>query len=195
MVDEEVFKGFITTVRETDYEKDEPWYRWTYEVEKINNEKIADNIKWRHERNPRLVLTLEKGEFTSKAIGTVGEVKNIYCAKRLPGGVMDELIIETTKNTYKIIAENTIRYVLNDGSAKVKRQDGSEVNSPNLLPSAFMVIEPTLKDGRVTGYKITGGGYGHGVGMSQNGARALGNLGYSYEEILAVFYIGCEARE
>ncbi|MCL2717959.1 MAG: SpoIID/LytB domain-containing protein [Lachnospiraceae bacterium] len=194
LVDEEIFAEFITGIRETDYEKDEAWYRWEFEVTKIKNDKIAENIKRRHSQNQRLVLTLEKGEFISKAIGDVGEVTNIYSAKRLPGGVMDELIIETTKNTYKIIAENTIRYVLNDTDYKVKRHDGSEISTPNLLPSAFMIIEPAIKDGLVTGYKINGGGFGHGVGMSQNGARALGNLGYTFDEILAVFYIGCEVR-
>ncbi|MCL2050220.1 MAG: SpoIID/LytB domain-containing protein [Lachnospiraceae bacterium] len=193
--DEDIFAEFITSIRDTDYEKDEAWYRWEFEVPEIKNEKIAENMKRRFDRNQRLVLTLEKGEFLSKPIGDIGAVTNIYCEKRLPGGVMDELIIETTKNTYKIIAENTIRYVLNDDGYKVKRQDLSEVNSPNLLPSAFMIIETDIKNGLVTGYKIFGGGYGHGVGMSQNGARALGLRGYNFDEILAVFYIGCEIRE
>ena len=195
LVEEDVFAEFILGIRESDYEKDEPWYRWSYEVSKLKHDKIAETIKTRYDRNYRLVLTLEKGEFISKPIGEVGEIKNIYPVKRLPGGVMDELIIETTKSTYKIISENTIRYVLNDGDYKVKRQDGSEVNSPNLLPSAFMTIEPTIKDGLVTGYQINGGGYGHGVGMSQNGARALGNRGYTCEEILEVFYQDCEVKE
>jgi len=195
LVDDEIFDGFITTIRDTDYEKDEPWFRWTYEATKLNHEKIAENIKWRYDRNSRLVLTLERGEFVSKAIGNVGKVKNIYSAKRLPGGVIDELIIETTTNTYKIISENTIRYVLFDNEYNIVRQDDSEVSTLTILPSAFMIIEQTVKDGVVTSLKLVGGGFGHGVGMSQNGARALGRLGYSFEEILAVFYIGCEVRE
>ena len=33
-------------------------------------------------------------------------------------------------------------------------------------------------------YSISGGGYGHGIGMSQNGAQAMAQSGKSYEEIL-----------
>ena len=195
LVDDDIFAEFITSVRETDFEKDEPWYRWTYEATRINNKRIGENMKRRHDRSPRLVLTLESGEYVSKPIGDIGSITNLYSGKRLPGGVMDELIIETTRNTYKIIAENTIRAVLFDNDYSIIRQDDSVINTLTILPSAFMIIESDIKDNVVSGFKIIGGGFGHGVGMSQNGARALGNLGYTFEEILAIFYIGCEVRE
>ena len=35
-------------------------------------------------------------------------------------------------------------------------------------------------------------GYGHGVGLSQNGADALAKQGYSYQEILKHYYTGIE---
>ena len=35
---------------------------------------------------------------------------------------------------------------------------------------------------------ITTKGYGHGVGMSQNGANLLAKDGYSYKEILKYYY-------
>ena len=38
------------------------------------------------------------------------------------------------------------------------------------------------------GIAVTGGGYGHGVGMSQNGSGAMAEMGYGYEEILAFYY-------
>jgi len=39
---------------------------------------------------------------------------------------------------------------------------------------------------------IKGKGFGHGVGMSQWGARKMAELGYSYEEILKHYYNGVE---
>ena len=33
-------------------------------------------------------------------------------------------------------------------------------------------------------------GYGHGVGMSQNGANILGKQGYTYDQILAYYFPG-----
>ena len=39
-------------------------------------------------------------------------------------------------------------------------------------------------------YILKGGGYGHGVGMSQNGANALAGLGYSAGDIISHYYNG-----
>ena len=80
------------------------------------------------------------------------------------------------------------------GETKVRRADESLVEMPNLLPSGFFIIEAGKKNGNVIGYTLTGGGFGHGVGMSQNGARAMARKGYSYEEILLFFYEDCSLR-
>ena len=52
-----------------------------------------------------------------------------------------------------------------------------------LLPSGFFYI-------RQEGENIVfvGGGYGHGVGMSQNGVKTMADQGKTYEEILAHYY-------
>lgn len=47
----------------------------------------------------------------------------------------------------------------------------------------------------MVGYNLTGGGFGHGVGMSQNGARSMAAEGYGAEEILRFFYEGCSVKE
>ena len=41
---------------------------------------------------------------------------------------------------------------------------------------------------------ITGSGYGHGVGMSQYGAKGMAELGYNYIEILKHYYTGIDVR-
>ena len=41
---------------------------------------------------------------------------------------------------------------------------------------------------------INGKGYGHGVGMSQQGAQQMGKLGFTYKEILEYYYTGIEVR-
>jgi len=40
----------------------------------------------------------------------------------------------------------------------------------------------------VGGLTLRGQGWGHGVGMSQDGARALAALGYDYTQILGYYY-------
>ena len=40
------------------------------------------------------------------------------------------------------------------------------------------------------GYRFVGGGWGHGVGMSQTGSYRLGDLGWAYPRILQFYYPG-----
>src|SRR5262249_23668971 len=59
------------------------------------------------------------------------------------------------------------------------------------LPSANVVFD-LLKDksGTLTAIKATGGGFGHGVGMSQLGASFLSRQGKSFVDILQHYYKG-----
>ncbi|MBQ8171330.1 MAG: SpoIID/LytB domain-containing protein [Oscillospiraceae bacterium] len=50
-------------------------------------------------------------------------------------------------------------------------------------------------DAATDSFIITTYGYGHGVGLSQNGANALATyLGYDYKQILTFYYSGCEVH-
>ena len=41
-------------------------------------------------------------------------------------------------------------------------------------------------------FVIVGGGFGHGVGMSQNGTKIMTEMGYSAEEVIQHYYTGVE---
>lgn len=58
---------------------------------------------------------------------------------------------------------------------------GGRNNKTNTKQNA----EPVL-----TGFRFVGGGFGHGVGMSQTGAYNLGEQGYSHQQILQFYYPG-----
>lgn len=189
--EEEAFAEFISKVNGDDFEAGESWYRWSYRVETLDKQRILENLQKRYAANSKLILTWKDGEYVSETIEKLEDITDIRIEKRGSGGVADELVIETKSQKFKVISEHCIRYVLNNGEAKVVRQDGSAIASPNLLPSGFFVME-TKKEGElVTGYSLTGGGFGHGVGMSQNGARAMADYGYSAGEILLYFYENC----
>ena len=190
--EEETFRDFITQTHAEDYEAQEGWYRWTYTVKEIDVDRMLEVLKKCYEANGKLILTLKDGDYSSQNIKTFSKVTDITIVKRGPGGVADEMVITTDKGTYKVISEYNIRAVLCDGVTKVVRQDGSEVSMPNLLPSAFFVIEPSHDKKNVVGYNIIGGGFGHGVGMSQNGAKNMALQGLGAEQILNFFYEGCE---
>lgn len=193
---EELFRQFITSVWEEDLEKDEPWYRWTYEVEEIDPDTMLSRMQTRYQTAPEFILTKAEGEYyVSEPVERLGEIEEISVAARGAGGVAQELIIRTDQQTYKITGEYNIRYILCDGRSEAVRQDGTGIVPGMLLPSGFFIMETGKRNENVLGYTLVGGGYGHGVGMSQNAARALGEEGTDYRHILNLFFPGCEIGE
>lgn len=145
------------------YEKDLPWYRWKATISRDTLKNIA-------ELNTGVVL---------------GELQDIAISKRGAGGIVQSITITGSANTVVVETENKIRSTLGGNGYQIEKQDGSVVNSSTLLPSAFFEISKTGSD-----YIISGGGYGHGIGMSQNGANEMAKNGMNYEEILQTFYTG-----
>lgn len=190
------FKEYITKTYSSDVEADESWYRWTCEVKNIDEKNMLTRMQARYKSSPGKMLTMTgRDSFESLPIHELGTIKELFISKRGDGGVGEELIITTKKNTYKVVGEYNIRYVLNDPTVVVKKQDGSETTMATLLPSAFIYLEAVKSGDGVAGYEIIGGGYGHGVGMSQNGAKGMANIGYSAEEILTYFFPGSQILE
>ncbi len=52
--------------------------------------------------------------------------------------------------------------------------------------------EVTTSEGSSDEFVFTGEGWGHGVGMSQYGAKGMAEAGFTYEEILKHYYTGTE---
>lgn len=72
----------------------------------------------------------------------------------------------------------------------------NEVRSAFAPPrSTFFYLEPVYdKNKKLTGYKFIGGGFGHGVGLSQFGSYNLARIGWSAEQILQFYYPGTKVQ-
>ena len=159
--------GYLRSVevrdKDGDYEKTLPWYRWEADIDQDTLcVLLAENVK--------------------KNIGTV---RSLQVMKTGPGGVVMQIKAEGDKGSVTVDTENKIRKALGGNGYEIKKQDGTTVKSGTLLPSAFFTVE---KSGNM--FKIKGGGYGHGIGMSQNGANEMAKKGKNYQEILQMFYPG-----
>ena len=73
-------------------------------------------------------------------------------------------------------------------NAELVPQSGETVTGWTLLPSAYCYMDAVIENDVCEGYLIHGGGYGHGCGMSQNGAMKMAEMGKSYAEILKYFF-------
>jgi len=61
--------------------------------------------------------------------------------------------------------------------------------------SLFFYFDPLLDaKKKLTGYAFSGGGFGHGVGLSQTGSYHLGKLGWSSDRILSFYYPGTQLQ-
>lgn len=145
------------------YEKELPWFRWSATVSAKELENQLELYAGKE------IGTLEQLEITKTGAGEIAlEVKAT--------GNLGEIVVAT---------ENKIRRAL--GNLTIQKQDGTVASKVELLPSAFFSIEK--KEGI---YYINGGGYGHGIGMSQNGANEMAKAGWKTEEILSFFYVGTQ---
>ena len=93
--------------------------------------------------------------------------------------------------TVKITGEYNIRRLLAPTGSTLVKANGSTENKMSALPSAFWYADHQMgEDGTLISVTFYGGGYGHGVGMSQVGAARLAAQGQDYEQILRHYYSG-----
>lgn len=167
-VDNQYLQGVaICDVQGIAYEKELPWYRWEAA---IPGETLCNII-----------------ELNTKQ--EIGKLKNIEITKKGVGDIVLQLTITGTTETITVETENKIRSVLGGSGYQITKQDGTVIQSTNLLPSAFFTVAKTGEN-----YIIKGGGYGHGIGMSQNGSNEMAKAGMTYEQILQFFYPDAQVR-
>ena len=134
-------------------------------------------------------------DVASAQISGAGQIQDMTITDRGPGGIAGELTVTGTDGTVTIKGQSSIRATLGNPSLIITKKDGGTMTGNATLPSAFIAIEKrTGEDGGVS-FHIYGGGFGHGVGMSQNGAQGMAKTGKGYKQILDFFYHGTELRE
>lgn len=191
---EEGFDKFIKEKNSAHFEAEEGWYRWNYQHNHM--ETIAEKLVSRLEKYPNYVFTSLDGEnYGNEPLEEGFVITDIRVNRRGVGGTIEEILVITDKGQFLVKNEYHIRAVLADGESRAILQNDNSYACGNLLPSAFFVIDVSYEDEKVTSIQLTGGGFGHGVGMSQNGAKNLADRGYSAEDILEFYYEGCEVRE
>lgn len=120
--------------------------------------------------------------------GKYGHLKKLEVKKRSRSGYVLALraVFEDGERTYD--KENEIRFFLGDYLTNLTLADGSVKSGFSSVPSACFEIT-SQKNGKIV---LTGGGFGHDIGMSQYGADAMGRDGKNWQEILAAYYKDAE---
>ncbi len=183
---EKAFREYIGNTDKNYFEKQYRYYRWSGTFDfKANASNLNKSIlKRKREASSTLKILNSKGQEVT-GLSTLGKPQKMKITKRLKSGGIKELTITYEKGKVLLKNEYTIRYCLASCKVKITLQDKTQT-SPDLLPSACFYISSSKK-GVI---KIKGGGYGHGLGMSQNGANEIAKAGFSYIKIIQFFYNG-----
>lgn len=188
LTNEQNFEQFITSKDENDYDYPCALYRWTLSVscEQLSSSFNA-KLPERYRLQPDRILTLdENGAFVSKSISTVGMITDIAVNKRVAGGAATSITVVGTQATVQIDSESCIRALLGVENVQMTTNTGTTVMAS--LPSTFCIFRKNDTVGAVSGFEIIGGGYGHGIGMSQNAVHAMVQDNMDYARILQFFY-------
>lgn len=169
LTNNEAFASFIKDKDYPSYDSEFPFYRWETTIDT---------------------------SFLNQKIENIGAVLDLTIVERGPGGIARKLRIDGAEGSKTIEGEDQIRSILRNPKASIKRKTGDPVSGWPSLPSAYIHIEPhDINEHNITTFKIYGGGYGHGVGMSQNGAQGMAKQGHSFTDILKFFYPGTELTD
>ncbi len=156
-----------------------------------------------------------KSTLLSKGID-VGDVQGMEVTKYTESGRALELTITGTKKKQVITKEatrttfglNSQMYSLTSNAGiPVRGNTGTVVNTPiaskSIMTATGLKTFPSTGNISVVGaegkktlpvtsdaYTFKGKGWGHGVGMSQEGAKGMANAGFTYDKILKHYFPG-----
>lgn len=153
------------------FDIESPYYRWRKQWAVGELENVLKTTMIAQSKTGFIHPAFKQGD-------DLGKIKDIKVMKRGASGKAVEIELMTTKGCYRIAKELVIR--------RVFQKDGVS------LPSANIVFEKKVDSyGNVTDITIFGGGFGHGVGMSQYGAGYMATkLNQPYYNILRHYYTG-----
>lgn len=150
---------------------DEKNFRQFISLDKGFNEEGRSLFRWNRQSSLEEIVKHFQKYLTARKhpLADFQTIKRIQVVDRSPSGRILKMEVETDKGVVELHKE--------------------EVRSAFIPPiSTFFYVEPVKKENILWGYAFVGGGFGHGVGLSQFGSYQLANLGWSSEQILKFYY-------
>jgi stage II sporulation protein D len=112
--------------------------------------------------------------------GQLGRLTDLAVVDRGASGRATRLRVAGRESAWEIAGESALRALLRASA------DGAAARS-----TAVAIGVQWDADG-VSRLTVRGGGYGHGIGLCQHGAKGMAELGYDYRAILAHYYSAVE---
>lgn len=185
LAEEESFRNYVSGTDSDAYECQTPYFRWKATLDfNEKNETLRNLLDGMKKASPESVGFILGGAEKENSKG-LGALKSVSVAERGDSGSILTLKICFENGEVLLKNEYNIRKLLGCAMTEVVCQDGTKNINSSVLPSAYCSID---YDGATNTAAVTGGGFGHGIGMSQYGANAMAKAGMSYENILKFYY-------
>ncbi len=142
-------------------ESSDPWFRWQEQELSMATHpvNIAESFAKRMSADPKRFTVFV---FRWHHIDP-DDISQIKIVKRAESGVLQKNKTDRQESELTVSGEYNIRCLLVPSSdTAVILQDKSTRNGMPLLPSGYFFLEEINDGEQITGYKIYGGGFGHG---------------------------------
>lgn len=113
-----------------------------------------------------------------------GTLKGLSIKTRNEAGYITTIELQYENTTEILRNENDIRRALGLYQTEIQLNNGQIRTDISMIPSACFEIAE-ISEGKIV---LRGGGFGHGIGMSQYGAKSMTEQGYNYKEIIDYYY-------
>lgn len=101
----------------------------------------------------------------------------------------------TTKVSAIDASQTQIAIELNESISVMSANGISPLKTNPTILSATGTHTPTVNTTPPGTYVFSGGGWGHGIGMSQWGAKGMADNGFTYKQILTHYYTGVQVEK
>ncbi len=193
---EQAYQQYIDNGNETDVEYHEAWYRWTYgkSLEGDAVKTFLQKLYTLSQLHPETVK-IRSQYLASDQLPMEDAVRDIRILNRRKSGMVAGIMIETEHFRVSVTSQHAVRQALCGVQDVVTKNDSSSYIMGDILPSAYFYIEKIYDNNGEKGDNLKqivvhGAGFGHGCGMSQNGAKNLADRGLTAAQILAYYYNG-----
>ena len=180
LADNEAFQNYLSQEPPETAEYGSPWVRWETE---LPAGQILNHVNQTYEASWQALL-------------------GVQIQERKPDGQVQTLLLQGDQGEVSVKGEYALREILGVEGVSIVLRDGSVSDNMTLLPSAYFYLEEIPDEeeteeeknssstelGGLKSVRLFGGGYGHGIGMSQCGAAQMAQEGADYQEILLFYY-------
>lgn len=172
--------------------------------------------------NWQVSYTAQKiGEIMENRGFKLGSIQGVFITKKSEAGRAIELIVKGSKDERVYTNGNTRSFlsldsqwfdITTDSDVSVMAQGGdalyTQLNGKKVFTASGLKTISTSSNLSLAGsdntkkqvpaapitYIFTGKGWGHSIGMSQEGAKGMANKGFSYKEILTHYFAGTKVE-